>query len=114
MFNALPLHVSNQPVSKLPPQLGAKGPLLPTLGKTTDSMHSIDAEKTSPLLSRKSAARYLGLSPQTLAQWACNKKVLLPYLKIGRRVMYRRADLDAFIAANVQGLSPHQFVASPN
>lgn len=113
MYNALPLHVSNKPVSKLPPQLGGKGSLLPNLGKTNDSLSSPDAEKAGPLLSRTSAARYLGLSPQTLAQWACNKKVLLPYLKIGRRVMYRRADLDAFIAANVQGLS-HRFVASPN
>jgi hypothetical protein len=58
----------------------------------------------SPLLCRQDAASYLGVLPQTLAQWACSRRVLLPFVKIGRKkVMYRRSDLDAFIAANVHG-----------
>lgn len=59
-----------------------------------------------PLLCRKDAARYLGVAPQTLAQWACSRSVSLPFVKIGRKVMYRRADLDAFIAANTHGVLP--------
>lgn len=50
-----------------------------------------------PLLDRKSAARYLRVSPGTLAVWACTKRYDLKFLKIGRAVRYRQSDLDAFI-----------------
>ena len=51
-----------------------------------------------PLLDRKSAARYLRVSPSTLAVWDCTKRYddLKP-IKIGRAVRYRRVDLDKFI-----------------
>lgn len=49
------------------------------------------------LFTRKQAAEYLGVTPRTLAVWACVKRYDLPYVKIGRLVKYRRADLDAFI-----------------
>jgi excisionase family DNA binding protein len=55
------------------------------------------------LVSRKEAAAYLGASEHTLAVWASTKRYPLPYVKIGRLVRYRRADLDAFIARNVVG-----------
>ena len=55
------------------------------------------------LLNRKQAARYLGLSPHTLAIWACNKRYSLPFVRIGRLVKYRRADLDEFIARGTVG-----------
>lgn len=54
------------------------------------------------LLSRREAAAYLGVQPQTLAAWACTKRVKVPYTKLGRRVMYRRDDLDRFVQANLQ------------
>lgn len=54
--------------------------------------------------SRPEAAAYLGVSAQTLASWACNKRVDIPFVKIGRRVQYRRIDLEAFCAANRKGL----------
>lgn len=57
-------------------------------------------EIESPLLCRKDAARYLGIAPQTLAQWACSGRYPLPYITIGRRAMYRRTALDQFIAQN--------------
>lgn len=50
-----------------------------------------------PLLDRKTAAKYLGLSPGTLAVWDCTKRYDLRPLKIGRAVRYRRSDLDKFI-----------------
>lgn len=52
------------------------------------------------LLTRSVAAAYLGVQPQTLAVWACNKRYPLPYIKVGRRVMYRLTDLEAFVMAN--------------
>lgn len=50
------------------------------------------------LLTRKEAAEYLECSPQTLATWAITGRYDLPFLKIGRKVRYRRADLDRFLA----------------
>ena len=50
-------------------------------------------------LDRESAARYLHLSPATLATWATtgkHRKVLKPF-RLGKKVWYRRACLDRFI-----------------
>lgn len=56
----------------------------------------------SDLLSRREAAAYLGLSEQTLAIWKCAGRYDLPYVKIGRLIKYRKADLDAFIERNLK------------
>lgn len=55
------------------------------------------------LLDRQEAATYLRLKPQTLANWVVTRAHNLPHVKIGRRVMYRLADLDAFVMANRHG-----------
>ncbi|MBS2005759.1 MAG: helix-turn-helix domain-containing protein [Cyanobacteria bacterium SZAS TMP-1] len=60
------------------------------------------ATVSSELLSRADAAAYLGVAKQTLAIWACTKRYDLPYVKVGRLVKYRKADLDQFIAKNLQ------------
>jgi excisionase family DNA binding protein len=56
----------------------------------------------SELFSRSEAAAYLGVAKQTLAIWACTKRYDLNYVKIGRLVKYRRADLDKFITDNLK------------
>ena len=66
-------------------------------------MSCLNSNTSTELKSRKEAATYLGISPQTLAVWACNKRYDLPFIKIGRRVMYRLADLQAFIERNTIG-----------
>ncbi len=48
-------------------------------------------------LNRKEAAQYLGISISTLANWACTKKVNLPYYLVGRSVRYLINDLEEFI-----------------
>lgn len=53
------------------------------------------------LLSREEAAEALGIRPQTLASWASNGRYSLPFVKIGRRVMYRQEDIQAFIETNL-------------
>lgn len=53
--------------------------------------------KNDALLDRKSAAKYLNLSPGTLAVWDCTKRYNLNPIKIGRAVRYRKSDLDKFI-----------------
>jgi excisionase family DNA binding protein len=54
------------------------------------------------LLSRKEAAKYLGVAPRTLAVWKSTKRYPLPVVKVGRLAKYRKSDLDAFISARVQ------------
>ena len=53
------------------------------------------------LVSRIEAAAHLGIRPQTLACWASTGRYRLPFVKIGRRVMYRLSDLQAFIESNL-------------
>ncbi len=48
------------------------------------------------LFSPVEAAEYLGIQPNTLAVWRCTARHSLPYVKIGRRVMYRMADLETW------------------
>lgn len=54
------------------------------------------------LLTRREAAAYLGVAEQTLAVWKCTGRRSLPFVKIGRLVRYRKADLDAFILNHLQ------------
>ena len=51
------------------------------------------------LLSEVDAAEFLGLSIRTLQSWRLTGAGPV-YSKIGSRVRYARADLDAFVAAN--------------
>lgn len=55
------------------------------------------------LLSRKEAAVYLGLSKNTLAAWATESPPRIKMVKLGSRVMYRKSDLDDFIATKITG-----------
>lgn len=64
-------------------------------------IHRQQAIEHDPLLSRKEAAQYLGVSPQTLAIWVTTKRYNLAMVKIGRLAKYRKSDLDAFIASRV-------------
>lgn len=57
----------------------------------------------SPLLSRKQAALYLGISEQTLATWASTNRNSLAHVKIGSLTKYQQSDLDQFIRDNRVG-----------
>lgn len=56
-----------------------------------------------PRLSRAEAAQYLGVDPCTLAVWASTGRYELPYFKAGKKCIYKKSDLDAFIARNMRG-----------
>lgn len=58
-------------------------------------------DSNSELVDTKEAAKILGSSPHTLAVWRSLKRYPLPYIKIGRKVKYRKSDLFAFIDQNV-------------
>jgi hypothetical protein len=49
------------------------------------------------LLTSDEAAKYLRIAEQTLAKWRCYNRLHLPFTKIGGRVVYRVADLIAFL-----------------
>ncbi len=54
-------------------------------------------EAGSDLLDEKAAAQFLDNSPGTLSVWRSTGRYNLPFIKIGRNVRYRRADLVAWL-----------------
>jgi predicted site-specific integrase-resolvase len=61
------------------------------------------------LLTPKKAAEILGVAIGTLAVWRCTARYPLPFVKIGRRVMYREQDINNFIE---NGLSDSSLLES--
>ncbi len=55
------------------------------------------ANPAPKVMTSPQAAEYLGINPQTLALWRCTGRYPLPFVKVGRRVVYHKADLDKFI-----------------
>ncbi len=55
-----------------------------------------------PLMCRSEAAAYLGISPKTLETDVSRKRLDIPFVRLGRAVRYRLADLNNWIEANVQ------------
>ena len=51
----------------------------------------------SKLYTSDEAAAFLGVSRETLSLWRCTKRYNLPFVKIGRLVKYKEADLLAFV-----------------
>jgi hypothetical protein len=62
-------------------------------------MTYFEGKKMGPRLNRRDAAAYLGVAASTLAVWSSTNRYNLPYVKMGRLVQYRIADLDNFIAS---------------
>ena len=52
------------------------------------------------LVDTATAASRLDLTRQTLANWRATGRHGLPYIRVGRRVRYRVADLTAFVNSN--------------
>jgi hypothetical protein len=62
-----------------------------------------DQNITPAVLDNEQAATYLGLAGSTLTTWRCTREVQIPFVRLGRRIVYRLTDLDAFLAANIDG-----------
>ncbi|WP_019933895.1 helix-turn-helix domain-containing protein [Oceanimonas smirnovii] len=54
----------------------------------------------NPRFTRKEAAAYLGLAEKTLANWASTGKQKIKYHRCGRKTIYMKADLDAWLENN--------------
>lgn len=51
---------------------------------------------TAPLLTIDELAAELGLAKTTLREWCWQKRI--PFVKLGRAVRFRRADIEAWLA----------------
>jgi excisionase family DNA binding protein len=49
-------------------------------------------------LDGKEAAQYLGLHRSTLDKWRMDRAIL-PFHRVGRKVLYLRSDLDTYLAS---------------
>ena len=58
-------------------------------------MHQI-TQKLHPVLE---AAQILGISVHTLRAWVSQQRI--PYIKLGRRVLFRSEDLEAYIGSHL-------------
>ena len=53
------------------------------------------------LLTTREAARLCGLAASTLAKIRCMSNSGCPYVKLGSKVLYRRGDLESWIAGRL-------------
>lgn len=56
-------------------------------------------EIADELLTRKETAAILRVKPQTMSIWAMSGRHL-PYVRVGGRAMYRKADVKRYLAQN--------------
>jgi excisionase family DNA binding protein len=64
-----------------------------------------EAKSLPELLTTQQAADHLGVTPQTLAVWRCTRRYAVPFVKVGSKVRYRRADLDRFLRSRTENHS---------
>jgi len=57
------------------------------------------------LLTPQDVADRLGVSTTTLSTWRCTKRYPLPYVKVGRLVRYRLADVEDFELNRLQEMA---------
>ncbi len=62
-----------------------------------ENLGSISLDNVPEMMSRARAAEYLGCAKATLDYWASTGNQKIPYFKIGRKVVYARADLDRWL-----------------
>ena len=62
-----------------------------------ENQGSISLDNVPEMMSRARAAKYLGCAKATLDYWASTGNQKIPYFKIGRKVVYARADLDRWL-----------------
>ena len=51
------------------------------------------------LLTAEEAAKLLRVEPQTLAVWRCLRTVNIPFIRAGRKILYKESDVLAFVEA---------------
>ncbi len=85
---------ANKPASD-----GSKHPNTP---QTSASGLTDIANQYRDLLDEREATEILDLKDGTLSVWRSTGRYKLPFIKIGRKVRYRRSDLDAWLASRTR------------
>lgn len=65
----------------------------------------IEEYNNTELLSNQEAADFLKINVRTLNNWRCNNSTIIPFVKIGRRVVYKKSNLISYINLNTFKLS---------
>lgn len=67
--------------------------------KAAIAVDKAEAKKTNQpkLLTTAQAAEYLGVTASTLHTWRCRRRYAIPFVRVGRAVRYKLADLNAWI-----------------
>jgi excisionase family DNA binding protein len=60
-------------------------------------VHKFTVPNLLGLIDENEAAAILGCAPGTLSVWRSTGRYNLPFVKVGRRVKYRREDVEDFI-----------------
>ena len=66
-------------------------------------MNCMEESAASRWLSTKDAAAYLGVAVSTLNNDRCSRLLGLPFSRVGRRILYDRRELDAYLLARMEG-----------
>ena len=67
-------------------------------------MHKKPVAKIETLMTDDEVSNVMQVPTATLAHWRSSNRVRgLKFVRLGKAVRYRRADVEKFIAANVQG-----------
>jgi hypothetical protein len=66
-------------------------------------VHMISQQQHEALLTPEQASSLLGVALQTLAIWRSTGRYDLPYVKIGRKVLYKQEHIKAFIERRTRG-----------
>ncbi|MDP3424972.1 MAG: helix-turn-helix domain-containing protein [Burkholderiaceae bacterium] len=68
-----------------------------TLHQIVESSRSLLEERSRSLVDDKGAGAILDVTPGTLGVWRSTGRYNLPFIKVGRNVRYRVADLEAWL-----------------
>ena len=71
----------------------------------------MDIDPRETLLTARETARYLRCSLRTLDRERADGRGC-PFIRIGGRIRYRRADVEAFVAAHVRGNAARAVLSS--
>ena len=86
---------------------------LPTDHRRTETLKMATATVIDRLLTPVETAEALGLKTQTLAAWRMTGKYQLPFVKFGPRIRYRETDIEKFLLAHRQTVTPGQSNSHP-
>lgn len=90
-------HLLEDRVDDLARRLRAIEERLGEIAKQDADAALTERHQAKPYLTAAEAADYLGLSASLMNRWRCDMPGGPPYRKVGRRVVYARADLDQFL-----------------